>query len=498
MSIHTLVCQCNIKHHFIPIHHATLIVEATTTMYHKTLYNRLNSSNVLQSTKKLYRKLVQQTRSIHKSNKRLATTLTATTTTGTLLYYTASPFIHTQTTIQSNDNNQTIVLCNDQTNSNKSLDELTEQYIINDNRLITQQNDMKLLFTDNDNDIHHKNLEILLRNTQANIINAIVDIEKQALNDVDKNILQEIYQYDDNNNNTIPTTINYPADIVIRPDGSGGGIARVYQNGIIFEKAGVSTSFARRNVTSQFFIDQQNEHDELKKLVQSNNIPTHPVPLFTASISLVIHPRNPHCPTVHANYRYFQIDLENGKQIWWYGGGSDLTPMYVNNNDAKHFHSVLKNTIDKSDKSLYDIYKQNCDDYFFIRHRNERRGIGGIFFEDQYKNKSKQQLYNMIHMCCQSFNRSYFPIIQQHKYEPYNIHHWLWQQYRRGRYVEFNLVYDRGTTYGLTHMPPKMARPDAVLMSLPPICKFAYNMKIQQHTPEYDTIDVLQNPKQWV
>lgn len=380
---------------------------------------------------------------------------------------------------------------------NQSLAELAKQYIIPDGQL-NQQNDMKLIFTDNDTDPLHKQLEILLRNTQSSIIQQIIDIESNALyNETEHNVLYDIYKHDTNNNCTIPSKIDYPTDLVVRSDGSGGGIARVYQNGIIFEKSGVSISIANRMINQRFFIDQQNEHSQLKQLVQSNTIPDTPCPLFTASMSLVLHPRNPMCPTVHANYRYFEIKLPDGKQIWWYGGGSDLTPMYLNNDDAKHFHVSLKSALDRTSDTLYTRYKQWCDDYFFISHRNERRGIGGIFFEDQHYT-DKSTLFNMISSCCHIFNQSYFPIIQKHKSDTYTYNNYIFQQYRRGRYVEFNLVYDRGTTYGLTHMPPAMARPDAVLMSLPPTCRFAYNYIAQPDSEEQRTIDVLKKPIQWI
>lgn len=396
-----------------------------------------------------------------------------------------------------------------------SLQQLAEYYEIEPGTLETRPID--LLFTGDDPDMHHKRLERLLRNTQRSIIDSLMDIENETLRHTPAHILHYIQSHAPSTSasavtpdTTNDSVLEFGNDVVVRPDGSGGGVARIYQNGVAFQKAGVSTSFTKRSVSPQFIYSQAEHHSQLRELVEAGNAPTKPIPMFTASMSLVLHPRNPNVPTVHANYRYFELDVpdttsSNGvRKIWWYGGGSDLTPNVVNDDDATHFHTTLKDALSHSShshtKDLFQHYKQWCDNYFFIRHRNERRGVGGIFFEDQHAESSgmsKEQLFDMITGCTEKFNQSYFPLVVKHKDESFTPDDLQWQQLRRGRYVEFNLVYDRGTTYGLTHMPPAMARPDAVLMSLPLTCRFEYGSKPPANSDEERTIDVLRNPREW-
>lgn len=168
-------------------------------------------------------------------------------------------------------------------------------------------------------------------------------------------------------------------------------------------------------------------------------------------------------PTVHFNYRYFEITQEDGSVIWWFGGGTDLTPYYVNEKDFKHFHKTLKETCDKFNVNYYPDFKKWCDNYFTIKHRKESRGIGGIFFDD-LDHPSKEKAFAFVTSCADAVIPSYIPLVKNHKDDAYTYHERQWQLLRRGRYVEFNLLYDRGTKFGL-HTPE--ARFESILMSLP-------------------------------
>ncbi|KAG8919739.1 Coproporphyrinogen-III oxidase [Tulasnella sp. 418] len=253
------------------------------------------------------------------------------------------------------------------------------------------------------------------------------------------------------------------------------------------------------------------------------------LPFFAAGISLVIHPRNPMAPTVHANYRYFEISKEKTEEsnkadepgeivAWWFGGGSDLTPSYLFEEDAIHFHATLKAACNKftTDKGvdeahgLYDPFKKWCDEYFFITHRKECRGIGGIFFDDlavlphprlsaeanAVKPSTQEEIFSFIRHCGDAFVPSYLPILEKRVDSPFNEEHRRWQLLRRGRYVEFNLVYDRGTKFGL-HTPG--ARIESILMSLPETARWEYMSDMGvEGSQEGDLMAVLRVPREWV
>ncbi|PSN36732.1 Oxygen-dependent coproporphyrinogen-III oxidase [Blattella germanica] len=238
-----------------------------------------------------------------------------------------------------------------------------------------------------------------------------------------------------------------------RPEG-GGGITCVMQDGRIFEKAGVNISVVQGHLPPGA-VQQMRARG---KVLQEGSLP-----FFAAGVSSVIHPRNPMVPTVHFNYRYFEIQNPDGTAQWWFGGGTDLTPYYLNEEDSKHFHQTLKDACDKHDKKYYQQYKKWCDDYFFIKHRGERRGVGGIFFDD-LDTPSQEKVFKFVTSCADSVIPSYIPLVQKHKDDPYGYHERQWQLLRRGRYVEFNLIYDRGTKFGL-YTPG--ARYESILMSLP-------------------------------
>ena len=181
-------------------------------------------------------------------------------------------------------------------------------------------------------------------------------------------------------------------------------------------------------------------------------------PYQAAGVSLVAHPKNPYCPTVHMNVRWFAAD-----DVWWFGGGCDLTPYYGFAEDCRHFHSTCRAALDALDEALYPRFKQSCDDYFHIRHRNERRGVGGVFFDD-FNEKSFAHAFAVARAVGNAFLPAYLPLIEKRRQTPYGERQREWQKHRRGRYVEFNLVYDRGTLFGLQ----AGGRAEAILMSLPP------------------------------
>lgn len=269
-------------------------------------------------------------------------------------------------------------------------------------------------------------------------------------------------------------------DIWMRPEG-GGGISRVLQDGEVFEKAGVNSSTVMgtlsREAVQALKLGGQRTHDG-------------PLSFYATGVSVVIHPRNPFAPTVHANYRYF--DLNNG-EIWWFGGGSDLTPTYLIEADAIHFHRALKCACDRHDPTFYPRFKQSCDDYFYLPHRDERRGIGGIFF-DHLNERDAEFYLAFINDCAEAFVPAYFPLIERRKESRFTAEQKAWQQIRRGRYVEFNLVYDRGTTFGLK----TGGRVESILMSLPRTAAWEYEYQPRAGSPEAEIVEVLRHPREWV
>ncbi len=263
--------------------------------------------------------------------------------------------------------------------------------------------------------------------------------------------------------------------------GGGGGKTRVISNGGVFEKGGVSTSVV---------------HGEMPEVLKSN-MQTDGARFFACGLSLVLHPENPFVPTVHANYRYFEMyDVDNQKIDVWFGGGSDLTPYYLFEEDAHHFHQTQKNAGDSFDKSLYPKFKKKCDEYFKNHHRNEARGIGGTFYDYLKENQkySIEDWMNFNMKMGKSFLPSYLPIVEKRKAIKWNNENRYWQELRRGRYVEFNLVHDRGTLFGLK----TNGRTESILMSLPPRVRWDYNAEPKPNTEEFKLLEVLKKPKDWV
>ncbi len=262
--------------------------------------------------------------------------------------------------------------------------------------------------------------------------------------------------------------------------GGGGGRTRVLQDGHVFEKAGVNTSAVHGELNAQAAVAMRARRDI--------DVPEG-APFYATGISLVLHPRNPMAPTVHANYRYFE--LMDG-QHWWFGGGADLTPSYLFSDDAAHFHQTLKAAADRTDPSFYPRFKAWCDEYFFIPHRGEARGVGGVFYDDLADRDADALLAFQTDMAgC--FVEAYRPIIERRKDSPFTGANKAWQQLRRGRYVEFNLVWDRGTTFGLK----TGARTESVLMSLPLTARWEYDHVPSPESPEGQMLEVLKNPREW-
>ena len=264
-----------------------------------------------------------------------------------------------------------------------------------------------------------------------------------------------------------------------RPEG-GGGRTRVIADGDVFEKGGVNISTV---------------HGELNPALQKQLSVSHST-FYACGLSLVIHPNSPMVPTVHANYRFFELYDEQGEPVdRWFGGGADLTPYYLWPEDAIHFHQTQKKASDEIDPNLYPVFKEACDAYFFNHHRNEARGIGGTFFD--YLRDGKMGLdtdtwHRYTTNMGKAFLPSYLPIVERRKDAIYFPEHKEWQELRRGRYVEFNLIHDKGTLFGLR----SNGRIESILMSLPPTVRWAYNHQPEPGTREAETLEYLK-PRDW-
>ncbi|KZF20693.1 Coproporphyrinogen oxidase [Xylona heveae TC161] len=274
-----------------------------------------------------------------------------------------------------------------------------------------------------------------------------------------------------------------------RPNG-GGGISCVLQEGNVFEKAGVNISVVYGTLPRPAIEKMRVNHKALDPDVDS-------VEFFASGLSMVLHPRNPMAPTVHLNYRYFETANEDGEATaWWFGGGCDLTPSYLFDEDAIHFHKTIKEACDKHDKSYYPRFKKWCDEYFFIKHRGESRGVGGIFFDDlDETEKDQENLFSYVQDCLKAFLPSYVPIIERRKDMPFTPAEKEWQQIRRGRYVEFNLIHDRGTQFGLN---TPGSRVESILMSLPLTAEWKYMHSPEPGTREERLLNVLKQPVEWL
>lgn len=265
-------------------------------------------------------------------------------------------------------------------------------------------------------------------------------------------------------------------------EGGGGGITRVIADGSVFQKGGVNTSVV---------------HGQLPPVMAQQFKVADNSRFLAAGISLVIHPQNPYVPTVHANFRYFELYGENGAIAdCWFGGGADLTPYYIFEEDGVHFHRTFKEACDPFGKELYPQYKKHCDEYFVNKHRNnEARGIGGIFYDylRPQAGRTAEDLLQFQVSNGNAFIPSYLPLVEKRKDLPYSEAQVHWQEYRRGRYVEFNLIHDRGTLFGLK----TNGRIESILMSLPAKARWEYDYHPAPGSPEAELLEYLK-PRNWV
>lgn len=259
--------------------------------------------------------------------------------------------------------------------------------------------------------------------------------------------------------------------------GFGGGKTAVIQNGNVFEKGGVNFSKVEGTLPRSMSKVMVGRDEDL--------------PFFATGISLVIHPHSPLVPTTHANYRY----LEVGDKCW-FGGGADLTPYVLYDEDARHFHRVHKEVCDRHDLTFYPAFKRHCDEYFYLPHRKETRGIGGIFFDYMGRENPEivEKMYSLVCDLAPAFIDAYGPIVEKRSKEAWTEKQKEFQLLRRGRYVEFNLIYDRGTQFGLQ----TSGRTESILMSLPAEVRWGYNVEYPESGPEGNLIKVLQQPQEWV
>jgi len=258
--------------------------------------------------------------------------------------------------------------------------------------------------------------------------------------------------------------------------GGGGGRTRVLQDGRVIEKGGVNFS-AVHGPVPRFLLPELKTKD--------------PVSFYATGVSIVMHPHNPMVPIIHMNVRYFEIN----ESEYWFGGGIDLTPHYVDEADAAYFHAALKDTCDRFDSSYYSEFRKWADDYFFIPHRNETRGIGGIFFDKLGPGRhSKQELFAFVKAVGETFAPLYTHFMRKNGHLPFSEREKVWQQLRRGRYVEFNLVYDKGTRFGLE----TSGRTESILMSLPAQAAWRYNYQPEKGSPEEKTLQLLRKGINWL
>jgi len=259
----------------------------------------------------------------------------------------------------------------------------------------------------------------------------------------------------------------------------GGGRTRVLTDGAIFEQGGVNFS----HVTG----------DSLPASATASRPELAGRSFEALGVSLVIHPHNPHIPTSHANVRFFVAEKEGEDPIWWFGGGYDLTPYYGVEEDVIHWHETAKKACDPFGDDVYAHYKKWCDDYFYLKHRDEPRGVGGLFFDD-LNDGGFEHCFALMKSVGDSYTQAYIPIVEKRKETHYGEHERDFQLYRRGRYVEFNLVYDRGTLFGLQ----SGGRTESILMSLPPLVKWRYNWQPEIGSPEEQLYQTFLKPQDWL
>jgi len=264
-----------------------------------------------------------------------------------------------------------------------------------------------------------------------------------------------------------------------KKDGNGSGITSVICDGNVFEKGGVNFSIVEGNKMPKSATTLRPELEGRK---------------YTAlGVSLVLHPENPYIPTAHANVRFFVAEEPDKEPIWWFGGGFDLTPFYGFDEDAVHWHTTAKKACLPFGEKVYSKYKKWCDDYFYLEHRDEQRGIGGLFFDDLNEG-GFDRCFEFMKSVGDHFSEAYLPIVIKRKDTPYGKKERNFQLYRRGRYVEFNLIYDRGTLFGLQ----SGGRTESILMSMPPEVKWSYQFQVEKDSEEEKLYNHYLKPKEWI
>jgi len=259
-------------------------------------------------------------------------------------------------------------------------------------------------------------------------------------------------------------------------EGSGGGRTRVIRDGAVFEKGGVSLAAVGGELSERLAARLETERQGF----------------HATGISLVLHPESPLVPTVHMNLRYLELATPRPERRAWFGGGADLTPYYLEPRDARWFHGRLKQACDRHGPELYPRFKKACDEYFFLPHRGEARGIGGLFFD--YLADDLERVFDFVRDVGDAFVEAYLPIVERHASRSWTAEQKLWQRLRRGRYVEFNLLHDRGTLFGLE----TGGRTESILMSLPPDARWEYDHRATGGSPEAELLQALREPRDWV
>ena len=298
----------------------------------------------------------------------------------------------------------------------------------------------------------------------------MIELVKKYLIDLQQTICSEIELLD---GGTV-----FEQDHWSRDDQRGNGVTCIISNGNVFEKGGVNFSIIRG--------------DKMPKSATANRPELEGRQYTALGVSLVLHPDNPFIPTAHANVRFFIAEEQGKDPIWWFGGGLDLTPYYGFEEDAVHWHETAKKACIPFGEDVYPKYKKWCDDYFCLTHRNEQRGIGGLFFDDL--NGDFDNCFEFIKSVGGHFTEAYIPIAKKRMNTSFNEKEKDFQLYRRGRYVEFNLIYDRGTLFGLQ----SGGRTESILMSLPPRAQWSYQYKIEPGSEEEKLTSYFLKPKDWV
>lgn len=314
-----------------------------------------------------------------------------------------------------------------------------------------------LVRTIDGNESMRRKFELLCRTAQADICKAIEELDGEG---------------------------KFRSDAWVRESG-GGGISRVLSGGKVFEKAGVNLSVVYGTMPQEALkAATERGVDRAKGMAPGERIP-----FFACGLSSVMHPKNPFAPTMHFNYRYFETD----GGTWWFGGGTDITPSYLDVDDMKHFHGTYKQACDKHDPEFYPKFKKWADEYFKIPHRGETRGLGGIFFDD-LNDRDPEKLLAFASEGLSSVVPAYVPIVAKHKDDKFTDKQKEWQLMRRGRYVEFNLVYDRGTIFGLK----TGGRIESILMSLPETARWEYDFHPEPGSKEQEILEVFRNSRDWL